>query len=61
MMRRLSLGLLSFLLAISLVPISFAAEKEKTNVDLWNVVKPLETTVTFVNTGAHPDDERSDF
>ncbi|MBS4208012.1 PIG-L family deacetylase [Bacillus sp. FJAT-50079] len=60
-MRKLRLVFLSFLLAISLVPIGFTAEKEKANVELWNVVKPLETTVTFVNTGAHPDDERSDF
>lgn len=29
--------------------------------DLWNAVKPLSTTVSFLNTGAHPDDERSDF
>ena len=34
--------------------------KIKADVELWNVVKPLETTVTFLNTGAHPDDERSD-
>lgn len=28
--------------------------------ELWNALKPLGTTVTFLNTGAHPDDERSD-
>ncbi|HLR51881.1 MAG TPA: PIG-L family deacetylase [Candidatus Avamphibacillus sp.] len=36
------------------------AESEH-DIELWNVIKPLETTVSFVNTGAHPDDERSDF
>ena len=40
---------------------SLAQEQSKADVELWNVVKPLETTVTFLNTGAHPDDERSDF
>ncbi|MDN6161350.1 MAG: NEW3 domain-containing protein [Atopostipes sp.] len=28
--------------------------------ELWNAVNPLNTTVSFLNTGAHPDDERSD-
>lgn len=28
--------------------------------ELWSAVKPLGTTITFLNTGAHPDDERSD-
>lgn len=37
------------------------ASGEKHDVELWNTLKPLETTVTFLNTGAHPDDERSDF
>src|SRR5690625_6159225 len=27
--------------------------------ELWTTVKPLETVVSFMNTGAHPDDERS--
>nr|WP_095396671.1 PIG-L family deacetylase [Cytobacillus praedii] len=54
--------LLSFLLIVSLWPIaSQATDTQEPDVDLWNAVKPLETTVTFVNTGAHPDDERSDF
>lgn len=34
---------------------------EEPDVELWNVLKPLSTTVSFLNTGAHPDDERSDF
>lgn len=33
---------------------------EENDVALWDVLKPLETTITFLNTGAHPDDERSD-
>nr|WP_242637760.1 MULTISPECIES: NEW3 domain-containing protein [Bacillaceae] len=49
-------------MSVSLLPFGgSAAEAQKPDVDLWNAVKPLETTVTFLNTGAHPDDERSDF
>lgn len=33
---------------------------EANDVALWDVLKPLQTTITFLNTGAHPDDERSD-
>ncbi|QBQ06168.1 hypothetical protein E2C16_11030 [Sporosarcina pasteurii] len=56
----------TLLIAVLLIltPVSFSgfAQKEtEHDVDLWNVVKPLSTTVTFLNTGAHPDDERSDF
>ncbi|WP_330949219.1 PIG-L family deacetylase [Virgibacillus sp. MG-45] len=47
---------------LTLLPTSsFAKVSEKHDVELWNVVNPLQTTVTFLNTGAHPDDERSDF
>ncbi|MGA9225674.1 MAG: PIG-L family deacetylase, partial [Mesobacillus sp.] len=61
-MRKYLIGLLSFLLIVSMVPLSGSAvETQEHDVDLWNAVKPLETTVTFLNTGAHPDDERSDF
>ncbi|WP_335432357.1 NEW3 domain-containing protein [Bacillus sp. JJ1609] len=61
-MRKYLIGLLSFLLIVSMVPLSgTAVETQEHDVDLWNAVKPLETTVTFLNTGAHPDDERSDF
>ncbi|WP_210366171.1 NEW3 domain-containing protein [Bacillus sp. REN3] len=61
-MRKIFIGLLSFLLVVSLLPVSGTAlETNEPDVDLWNAVKPLETTVTFLNTGAHPDDERSDF
>ncbi|WP_230130040.1 PIG-L family deacetylase [Bacillus sp. CECT 9360] len=61
-MKRFLVSILSFLLVVSLVPINgTAAESQQHDVDLWNALKPLETTVTFLNTGAHPDDERSDF
>lgn len=61
-MRKYLIGLLSFLLIVSMIPLSGSAvETQEHDVDLWNAVKPLETTVTFLNTGAHPDDERSDF
>lgn len=61
-MKKFFLGLLSILLVVSLLPFSGSAAKaQEPDVDLWNAVKPLETTVTFLNTGAHPDDERSDF
>lgn len=43
-----------------LPPISLAQTKDEPDVELWNAVKPLDTTVSFLNTGAHPDDERSD-
>ncbi|QDP42225.1 hypothetical protein FN924_15430 [Radiobacillus deserti] len=29
------------------------------NQELWSAVKPLDTITSFLNTGAHPDDERS--
>ncbi|WP_079507610.1 NEW3 domain-containing protein [Mesobacillus jeotgali] len=61
-MRKYFLGLLSLLLVFSMLPLSgSAAKSHDPDVDLWNAVKPLDTTVTFLNTGAHPDDERSDF
>ena len=28
-------------------------------VDLWRALSPLQTVVSFMNTGAHPDDETS--
>ncbi|PAE44318.1 NEW3 domain-containing protein [Bacillus sp. 7884-1] len=60
-MRKLFCLLMSILLLASLLPpISLAQEQSEADVELWNVVKPLDTTVTFLNTGAHPDDERSD-
>lgn len=72
-MKRLTNMLLSITLVLFLLPIHGAAEtapqngtnqdatlKNGQDVELWNVVNPLNTTVTFLNTGAHPDDERSD-
>src|SRR5690606_12262595 len=53
---------IALLLLLSTLPLSgLAKDQEKPDVELWNVIKPLGTTVTFLNTGAHPDDERSDF
>lgn len=60
-MKKCSYLFISILLLISLLPpLSLAQVNTQTDVELWNAVKPLETTVTFLNTGAHPDDERSD-
>ncbi|MEH7247616.1 NEW3 domain-containing protein [Neobacillus niacini] len=60
-MKKLFCILMSILLIASLLPpISLAQEQNEADVELWNVVNPLDTTVTFLNTGAHPDDERSD-
>ncbi|RDW20613.1 PIG-L family deacetylase [Oceanobacillus chungangensis] len=53
--------LLLIVLLIATVSPALGQAKDEPDVDLWNAVKPLETTVTFLNTGAHPDDERSDF
>ncbi|WP_026679354.1 PIG-L family deacetylase [Fictibacillus gelatini] len=54
--------LASFLLLVSLmVPIQAnGKEKDQKPVELWGALKPLDTIVSFMNTGAHPDDERSD-
>nr|WP_309100186.1 NEW3 domain-containing protein [Fredinandcohnia onubensis] len=61
-MKKCLYVLMSILLLVSLFPpLSLAQEQSEADVELWNAVKPLDTTVTFLNTGAHPDDERSDF
>lgn len=61
-MKRFWYGILSVLLILAVLPHAIFAEGAKEpDKELWNVVKPLGTTVTFLNTGAHPDDERSDF
>ena len=53
--------LASLLLLLSMTPLLGKADNQATSdVELWNAVNPLSTTVTFLNTGAHPDDERSD-
>ncbi|HLS59904.1 MAG TPA: NEW3 domain-containing protein, partial [Virgibacillus sp.] len=61
-MRILRTFLLSITLVLALLPAHGSAQQAQKDpdVDLWNVVHPLNTTVTFLNTGAHPDDERSD-
>ncbi|TCP31323.1 LmbE family N-acetylglucosaminyl deacetylase [Scopulibacillus darangshiensis] len=56
--------ILSFVFIFSMLPPNNDAnargktEKED-SVDLWEAVRPLTTTASFLNTGAHPDDERS--
>lgn len=56
-MKKLICLLIAFLLVLPMNPMA----RENDDPDLWSALKPLETTVTFLNTGAHPDDERSDF
>lgn len=61
-MKKVLYYLLILLLIVSLIPLKGNAKEDvHHDVELWNAVKPLNTTVTFLNTGAHPDDERSDF
>ncbi|MBD1383417.1 NEW3 domain-containing protein [Metabacillus arenae] len=61
-MKKYLIALLSIILIVSMLPLEGKAkDSQEPDVELWNAVKPLETTVTFLNTGAHPDDERSDF
>ncbi|WP_210468401.1 PIG-L family deacetylase [Sporosarcina sp. 6E9] len=60
-MRKIFNLLTSLMLLLSMAPLSGINNAPASpDVDLWNAVKPLSTTVTFLNTGAHPDDERSD-
>lgn len=68
--RKLTIGAISasLLLGLSFMPIQglantgrVYANEDSSKVDLWRSVNPLNTTVSFMNTGAHPDDERSDF
>lgn len=54
--------ILSLLLIIPIVTPSFASGKDvetEQDQELWSAVKPLDTITSFMNTGAHPDDERS--
>ncbi|KAF0823727.1 NEW3 domain-containing protein [Cytobacillus firmus] len=60
-MKKIFVYFLSLTLILSLLPLSGSAQSEEHDQDLWSAVKPLDTTVSFLNTGAHPDDERSDF
>ncbi|GAA0486133.1 PIG-L family deacetylase [Salinibacillus aidingensis] len=60
-MRKVFYLFLAILLIAAFYPmVGFAQQTKGQDVELWNVIKPLDTTVTFLNTGAHPDDERSD-
>ncbi|WP_404459164.1 NEW3 domain-containing protein [Sutcliffiella horikoshii] len=61
MKRRVALVLLSVIFLFPLLMPnadnkSYAVEHDP---ELWKVVNPLKTTTSFLNTGAHPDDERS--
>ncbi|WP_028783878.1 PIG-L family deacetylase [Thalassobacillus devorans] len=62
-MKKVAQLLLSFvlLLAAFIPGVSRAEETPDPALDLWEAVVPLTTTVSFMNTGAHPDDERSQF
>ncbi|MGY0691961.1 NEW3 domain-containing protein [Virgibacillus sp. FSP13] len=61
-MKKFFYFLLSVLLIVTFLPLPGQAKEDKDpDVKLWNAIKPLDTTVSFLNTGAHPDDERSDF
>jgi LmbE family N-acetylglucosaminyl deacetylase len=61
-MKKFICILLTVLLFVPFIPLDINAEQlEQPDVELWNAVTPLKTTVTFLNVGAHPDDERSDF
>ena len=62
-MKKVCKLFVSILLVVALLPPlqGFSATNGEPDVELWNVLKPLSTTVSFLNTGAHPDDERSDF
>ena len=60
-MKKITVFLVSLLLLFSMIGgNSSSAFANQHDVELWNVVKPLDTTISFLNTGAHPDDERSD-
>ncbi|WP_163527095.1 NEW3 domain-containing protein [Halobacillus ihumii] len=60
-MKKFSLVLLIAMLIVPLAaPLnSYGKGKADSDVELWNKLKPLDTTLSFLNTGAHPDDERS--
>ncbi len=63
-MRRNGKAMLALLLAVVLsfslgFPPLGAEAGEKEDPALWQAVRPLSTIVSFMNTGAHPDDERS--
>ncbi|WP_234400648.1 PIG-L family deacetylase [Virgibacillus senegalensis] len=62
MIRKWSYVLLCLALFLpSFIPSQVFGEStdDEHNQDLWSAVKPLSTITSFMNTGAHPDDERS--
>ncbi|MDN4071670.1 NEW3 domain-containing protein [Fictibacillus terranigra] len=61
-MKRIIAIVMSVLMtSVLMVPANARGESaEEKPKDLWSAVKPLDTIVSFLNTGAHPDDERSD-
>ncbi|AZB44629.1 hypothetical protein CEF21_21350 [Bacillus sp. FJAT-42376] len=58
-MKRLFASAVSVVMAASLI-LPASAKEQESDPDLWSTLKPLGTIVSFLNTGAHPDDERSD-
>ncbi|SDQ17155.1 NEW3 domain-containing protein [Virgibacillus salinus] len=60
MKKIIYLFLILFLLIPLMTPMkTVGKEKVEHDVELWNTLQPLDTTLSFMNTGAHPDDERS--
>ncbi|MBM7583647.1 LmbE family N-acetylglucosaminyl deacetylase/exonuclease VII small subunit [Bacillus pakistanensis] len=58
-MRKWHLLLFILLLIGSSFTPAMAKEELQHDKELWSAVKPLDTIMSFMNTGAHPDDERS--
>ncbi|MCP3740345.1 PIG-L family deacetylase [Rossellomorea sp. BNER] len=58
-MKKWQLILLILLLIGSSFTPALATEEPQHDKELWSAVKPLDTITSFMNTGAHPDDERS--
>jgi LmbE family N-acetylglucosaminyl deacetylase len=53
-------SVLAFVLFASLlVPSTPIQAQEEPDPELWKALLPLDTVVSFMNTGAHPDDEQS--
>jgi LmbE family N-acetylglucosaminyl deacetylase len=58
-LRSWFVSVLTFVLLVSLlVPLPIQAQEEPDR-ELWKALLPLNTIVSFMNTGAHPDDEQS--
>ena len=59
LLKRFTSTLLAVCLVVTLCWPTVRAQHDSSDPELWKVVKPLDTIVSFMNTGAHPDDERS--